>query len=75
MQYILFVHNNNLSPTSSDQWSQFFAAAAKSGVFAGGSAINPGEVLGAKPEQVASDAVAGYMLFEAQDVKKNTSLT
>ena len=74
MQYILFVHSNNPSPTSTDQWSQFFTAAAKSGVFTGGSAIKTGEALGVEPVQLASAAVAGYMLFEADDVNKIKSL-
>lgn len=70
MQYILFVHNNNKSPTSADQWSEFFTAAQKSGVFTGGSAINAGIAWGADLEQMVSDAIAGYMLFETDDITK-----
>ena len=70
MQYILFVHNNVVEPTTSEQWGQFFEAARRKGVFKGGSAINPGLVTGVEPQQMASSIIAGYMLFNSDDVKK-----
>lgn len=70
MQYILFIHNNNPAATTTKQWDEFFTAASNSGVFKGGSAIKPGIAWGADIEKNASEDIAGYMLFESDDITR-----
>lgn len=70
MEYILFIHNNESQPTTSDQWQRFFSAAKKSGIFSGGSEISRGVQIGAKKSHLVSDHIDGYMRFETDDIDK-----
>ena len=72
MEYILFIHKNTDSETTSEQWNEFFIAAKESGVFLGGSEISNQLQIGNKPVQKITDSVGGYMRFEAEN--KNTIL-
>lgn len=69
MQYLVLVHAATQSPTTPEEWEQFFAAAAASGLFRGGSALGSRELLGTDPEARPTDAVGGYMRFDADDVE------
>ncbi|MCH2046721.1 MAG: hypothetical protein MK212_21585 [Saprospiraceae bacterium] len=67
MEYILFIHNNNDKPTSSDQWNHFFTEASKSGLFLGGSEIANQIQVGEKRVDNITNTVAGFMRFEADN--------
>lgn len=70
MEYILLIHKIDSAQSrveeladSEEQWNEFLIAARKSGVFAGGSAINPGELIGACGATRLSEKLTGHMRF------------
>lgn len=69
-QYILLIHGNAKTKSSSAEWDQFFAAARQSGMFEGGSAMGQRVVLGDTQSAKASDHIVGYMRFDADDKQK-----
>ncbi len=66
-QYILLIHGNAKTEPTSLDWDQFFAAAGRSGLFEGGSAIGRREVLGDISSAQSSDHLVGFMRFDAVD--------
>lgn len=73
MEYILFIHNNNDSVTTEEQWKSFFIEAKKSGVFQGGSEISNQYQIGKKTVPKITNNIGGFMRFESND--KNTILS
>ncbi len=69
-QYLLLIHGNEKTPSTSDEWKQFFAAARQSGLFQGGSEIGKREVLGDTNSAKPSDHIVGYMRFDADDKQR-----
>ncbi len=72
MEYILFIHNDIDSTSTSQQWDDFFIAAKDSGLFLGGSEISNQIQIGDKPIRKITDSIGGFMRFESND--KNTIL-
>lgn len=71
MEYILLIHKNDTKHgASADQWNEFIVAARKSGVFSGGSAISPGELIGAHDTERLSERLAGHMRFSTRGVEE-----
>ena len=68
MEYIVFIHGNVDTRTTEAQWSAFFEAAEKSGIFGGGSEIAEGHRLGHKDITPTTDSIVGVMRFETDDV-------
>lgn len=64
MEYILLIHSNENKPATDRQWAEFFIAARESGMFAGGSEISRGELLGAKNTGLLSERPVGHMRFD-----------
>ena len=67
MQYMALIHNNADTVASSAEWERFFEAAAKTGMFRGGSEIGVRHVVGHKEVPDTTKHVAGYMRFDAED--------
>ncbi len=67
MEYITFMHGNSDSKATEQEWSAFFAQASDSGLFRGGSAMGKRWTIG-KEAAVASEAIAGYMRFDADSL-------
>ena len=70
MEYILFIHNNTDSATTTEQWDLFFAEANKSGVFLGGSEISNQTLIGNKAVNDITNDIGGFMRFESEDKSK-----
>ena len=67
MQYILLIQGNVTSPSTSDEWETFFAAANKSGLFKGGSEIGKRTAIGDVRAARSTDHIVAYMRFDADD--------
>ena len=67
MEYILLLHKNTDSPTTIEQWEEFFIAANESGVFLGGSEISNQIQIGNKPVQEITGSIGGFMRFESDN--------
>jgi len=65
VEYILLIHNNAEKAATEEQWNMFFQAATQSGLFAGGSEIAKGELIGSKDAELLSCRLAGHMRFRA----------
>jgi hypothetical protein len=66
-EYILLIQGNTQTPTTEDEWEQFFAAARASGAFRGGSEIGRRETIGDAATARPSDHIVGYMRFDTAD--------
>lgn len=69
-QYILLIQGNSKSEPVAEEWEVFFAAARKSGVFKGGSAIGKRTLLGDTRSAEPTDHIVGYMRFDSDDRQK-----
>lgn len=69
-QYLLLIQDNLTSDVTPREWEAFFAAAQKSGLFKGGSAIGARRVLGNAQSAKSTDHIAGFMRFDAGDEQK-----
>ncbi len=67
MDYITLIHNNTKTPTSEQQWQDFFTLARNSGLFDGGSAIGERFTIGDSQDALSSDHIVGYMRFSTED--------
>ena len=67
MEYITFMHGNAAREGTPEEWDAFFDHAKQSGLFRGGSAMGKRWTIG-KEADTASDALAGYMRFDAESV-------
>ncbi len=66
--FILFMHNDALTPPSSEAWTQYFAKLRALSVFNGGSAIGTGEVFRKlAPAGQPSHHLSGYIRIRAED--------
>ncbi len=74
MEYILFIHNNTDSNTTSEQWDAFFIAAKNSGIFQGGSEISNQHQIGRKSVSTITNNIVGVMHFESNDKNKILAL-
>lgn len=68
-QYILLIQDNTKTDPTADEWNQFFAAAQKSGLFKGGSAIGDRSFIGETESATASSHIVGFMRFDSVDRK------
>jgi hypothetical protein len=66
-QYILLIQRNAKSEPRPEEWNRFLAAAQKSGLFQGGSAIGERVILGDVESAKSSDHIAGFMRFSSDD--------
>ena len=69
-QYLLFIHNNAMTKTTPAEWDLFFAAAKRSGMFVGGSALGERVVVGDTQSAQSTQHIGGYMRFDADDRAK-----
>ncbi|MEH6456303.1 MAG: hypothetical protein V7749_08265 [Cocleimonas sp.] len=67
MEYILFIHKNTDSASTSQQWDEFFIAANESDLFVGGSEIANQVRIGDKPVRKITDYIGGFMRFKSKD--------
>jgi hypothetical protein len=69
-QYILLIHNNTKTDSTSADWDRFLTLAKQSGLFQGGSEIGErvlvGDVQSAKP----TDHIVGFMRFDSDHKQK-----
>ena len=69
-QYLLLIQNNATSTTTPAEWDLFFAAAKKSGLFQGGSALGDRVLVGDAKSAQSTKHIGGYMRFDADDKVK-----
>jgi len=67
MEYILFIHKNATTSAAAEEWTAFFDEARTSGMFAGGSEIGNGIMLGKQHAPSITDSVGGFMRFDTED--------
>jgi hypothetical protein len=67
MQYILLIHSNAKSHATENEWSEFFAAVQRSGLFKGGSAIGDRAVIGDAQFAQSTEHIVGFMRFDSDD--------
>ena len=74
MQYIVFIHDNADVKSSGEQWDAFFKTARESGLFKGGSALGGRYAVGSKAVPPITDAIGGYMRFDASNLQEILTL-
>lgn len=69
MEYIAFIHRNEQTSSSEEEWARFIALAKESGLFRGGSVIGGRSVVGKKDVPDTTAYIAGYMRFESDSLE------
>ena len=68
MQYIALIHRNTDTTPTSAEWEHFFAVAAETGMFQGGSAIGSRHAVGRKTVADSTKEIGGFMRFDSDDL-------
>lgn len=68
-QYLLLIHDNAKTVPTVDEWNQFFAAATRSGLFKGGSALGARTIMG-DASAAPSNHIGGFMRFDADEKRR-----
>ena len=58
MEYILFIHDNTVTPTKEEDWEKFFTLARRSGIFQDGSEIGKRILLGSKEVADSTESIS-----------------
>jgi len=69
-QHLLLIQNNTKTETTPAEWDVFIAAAKKSGLFQGGSALGERVLIGDTQSAQSTKHVGDYMRFDADDKAK-----
>ena len=67
MQYLALIHKNADTTPTPAEWSQFCEAAARTGLFQGGSEIGTRQTIGQKSVPDSSQSIGGFMRFDSDD--------
>ncbi len=70
MQYIALIHSNTDTTPTLAEWEHFFAVAAETGMFKGGSAIGTRHTIGTKTVPDFTRSIGGYMRFDSEDLSQ-----
>jgi len=69
-QYLLLIHGNQKTATTTEEWERFFIDAKESGMFKGGSEVGKRKILGDIASAGSSAHIVGYMRFDSRDEQK-----